>query len=128
VRVPCEVSASWMTVDEQQWVLAIVRDVRERRRMEAELRDAERRYRDLYEHAPFAYFSVGRDGYIRLANRRAVEMLGRDDLVGMPVLELYDPDSPAGRQRARSVLRRFQAGEEVRDEELEMRAANGRSV
>jgi PAS domain S-box-containing protein len=128
VRVPCEISASWVSEGDRRWVIAIVRDVRERQRMEAELKEAERRYRDLYEHAPFAYLSVGRDGRIRLANRRAGEMLGREDLTGTPVLELYHPDSPAGRPRAEQVLKRFLAGKAIRDEELEMVAADGRSV
>ncbi len=127
-RIPCEISASWVRVEERSWVLAIIRDTRVRRRMEADLRAAEQRYRDLYEQAPFAYFSVGVDGRIRLANRAAVRLLGRDDLVGSPVLELYHPDLPEGRSRARQLLERFRAGEHIRGEELAMRAADGRTV
>ncbi len=126
--VPCEIAASWVTVGGREWVLASIRDVRERRRMEAELRGAEQRYRDLYERAPFAYFSVDADGRIRLANERARELLGYDELLGRSVLELYHPDSPDGLPRAHEVLSRYQAGEEIRGEELEMVAADGRSI
>jgi len=126
--VPCEISASWVTVAERPWVLAIIRDVRDRRRMETRLRAAEQRYRDLYEQAPFAYFSVAVDGRIRLANRAATELLGREHLVGHPVAELYDPDRPEGRARAERVLQRFRAGEDIHGEELAMRATDGRTV
>ncbi len=126
--VPCEIAASWLGLGERAWVMAIIRDVRDRRRMEARLREAEQRYRDLYVRAPFAYFSVDAGGRIRLANRAAAELLGREDLVGSAVLDLYDPDRPEGRPRAERLLERFRAGEEIRGEELAMRAADGRTV
>lgn len=127
-RVPCEIAASWVSLGERPWVMAILRDVRDRRRMEARLREAEQRYRDLYEGAPFAYFSVDVGGRIRLANRAATDLLGREDLIGSAVLDLYDPDRPEGRPRAERLLERFRAGEEIRGEELAMRAADGRTV
>ena len=127
-HVPCEISASWVRVEERNWVLAIIRDVRARRRMEADLRAAEQRYRDLYEQAPFAYLSVGVDGRIRLVNHAAAVLLGREDLVGSRVLDLYDPDLPEGRAAAERLLERFRAGEEIRGEELAMRAGDGRTV
>lgn len=126
--VPCEIAASWVTVGGREWVLASIRDVRERRRMEAELREAEQRYRDLYEHAPFAYLSVDAGGRIRLANERARELLGHEELLGRPILELYQPDSPDGLPRARELYERYQAGGQIRDEELEMCAPDGRSI
>ncbi|MBI5582649.1 MAG: PAS domain S-box protein [Deltaproteobacteria bacterium] len=90
------------------------------------LRESEMRFRDLYENAPNAYFSVGRDGFIRMCNRRAGELLGYPpaDLVGRPVTDLY-ADTPQGKEKAGRILRRFQAGESVRDEELEMQKADG---
>ncbi|MFO7960684.1 MAG: PAS domain S-box protein [Nitriliruptoraceae bacterium] len=126
--VPCEISASWVRSEQDSWVLAIIRDGRARRRMETRLRAAEQRYRDLYEQAPFAYFSVDVDGRIRLANRAANAMLAREDLVGSRVLDLYDPDRPEGRARAEQVLERFRAGRRIHGEELAMRAADGRTV
>ena len=126
--VPCEIAASRITVADRPWMLAIIRDVRDRRRMETRLRTAEQRYRDLYEQAPFAYFSVGVDGRIRLANRAATDLLGREDVVGARVLDLYAPERPEGRARAEQLLARFRAGERIVGEELAMRAADGRTV
>jgi PAS domain S-box-containing protein len=93
------------------------------------LRQSEERYRDLYDEAPNAYLSVDMKGKIERANRSAVEMLGyrRDDLIGQAALDLY-ADTPYGKARAEGVFKRFMAGEEIRDEELEMRRADGSSV
>ena len=110
-------------------VLFLERLLVQRQREPQALRESEERYRDLYEEAPHAYFSIGVDGRIQMLNRRAVELLGytRDDLVGRPVLDLY-ADTPAGKDNAQEVLARFRAGEDIRGEELEMRRADGSSV
>jgi PAS domain S-box-containing protein len=104
-------------------------DITERKRAEEALRESEKRFRDLYENAPNAYFSVGVAGRIRRCNRRAGELLGYavEELVGRPVLELY-ADTPQGKAKASKVLERFQAGETVRDEELQMQKADGTPV
>jgi len=93
------------------------------------LKRSEEQYRDLYEEAPNAYLSVGVDGLIKRANRSAVELLGysRGELVERPVANLY-ADTPNGRNKAQEIFQRFLAGEEIRDEELEMRRANGSRV
>jgi len=93
------------------------------------LKQSEEQYRDLYEEAPNAYFSVGVDSLIKRANRSAAELLGysRDKLVGRPVADLY-ADTLNGKVKSRVIFRRFLAGEEIRDEEMEMRRADGSSV
>jgi PAS domain S-box-containing protein len=93
------------------------------------LKQSEDRYRDLYEEAPNAYFSCRVDGHIERANRSARELLGysRDELVGRPVLDLY-ADTPNGKAKAEGVFQRFLAGEEISNEELEMRRADGGNV
>jgi PAS domain S-box-containing protein len=93
------------------------------------LKQSEEQYRDLYEEAPNAYLSCGVDGLIKRANRSAAELLGYagDELVGRPVDELY-ADTPDGKAKAQEIFQRFLAGEEVRDEEMEMRRADGGEV
>ena len=93
------------------------------------LKQSEEQFRDLYEEAPTAYFSVAADGRIEQANRSATELLGyrRDELIGRPVLELY-ADTPNGKAKAQGVFQRFLAGEEVHEEELEMHRADGSKV
>jgi PAS domain S-box-containing protein len=109
--------------------LEVFRDITERKQMEKQLRDSEERYRNLYEEAPNAYFSVGTDGRIEQANRSAVELLGYslDEMIGKPVLNLY-ADTPNGKARARRVFQRFLAGEDIRREEMEMCRADGNRV
>src|SRR5665648_55631 len=70
----------------------------EHRKVEDDLRKSEENYRSLYEEAPNAYFSVGANGKIIKANRRAAEMLGftRSELLGKPARELY-ADTPSGK-------------------------------
>ena len=94
-----------------------------------DLKLREEQYRDLYEEAPGAYLSCGTDGIIKRANRSAAELLGysREELVGKPVSDLY-ADTPGGKSAAEGVFRRFLAGEEVHDQELEVRKADGTNV
>ena len=127
--LPAEISASIIDIDGKTCMIALVRDITERKQAEKVLRESEEQYRDLYENAPIAYLSVGGDGRVQKANRRAVKLLGYplDELVGRPVLDLY-ADTPSGKEKARKVLRRFRAGEEIREEEMEMSRADGRSV
>ena len=61
-------------------------------------RENEKRYRDLYENAPNAYFSVSaEDGSVLRCNTAVLKLLGyeRDTLMGMKVLDLY-ADNPHG--------------------------------
>jgi len=96
---------------------------------EETLCESEKRYRDLYEEAPNTYFSVGVDGCIKQANRSAAKLLGYslDELIGRLVFDLY-ADTPNGKDKAQGVFQRFLAGEEIRDEELEMCRADGSKV
>lgn len=92
------------------------------------LKRNEELYRDLYEEAPNAYLSVNVDGRIRRANRSAIELLGYtlEEILGRQVSDLY-ADTPQGRTKSREIFERFLAGEEIRNEELEMRRSDGSS-
>ena len=93
------------------------------------LKQREEQYRDLYDESPYAYFSVGTNGRIERANRRAAELLGYglEELVGRPVSEIYT-DTPDGKTKAQEVFQRFLAGEEIYDQELEVRRSDGSSA
>ena len=129
-RVPLEVSTRIIRRGGKPvGVQGIARDISERRRAEGELQESEQRFRDLYENAPNAYFSVGMDGRMRRCNRRAEELLGysAEELVGQPVIDLYT-DTPQGKEKALKLLQRFQAGQPIRNEELLIQTADGTPV
>ena len=93
------------------------------------LRESEKQFRDLYNNAPAAYLAVGKDARIQRANEQTTHLLGYalDEVIGRPVFDLY-ADTPAGKEKARQVFQRFVAGEQTRDEELQMRHADGRLI
>jgi PAS domain S-box-containing protein len=98
----------------------------ERERISHRLRENEKRFRDLYEEAPVAYWYINREGKIDRVNRAMAEMFGhsRAFFVGRTLHDLY-AQTPRGIPAALDVRRRIFAGEEVRGEELEARRADG---
>ena len=110
-------------------IVGIVQNISERKRAEQALQESEERFRDLYESAPIAYFSVGMDGCIRMANKSAKKMLrySDSDLVGRSVIDLY-ANTPLGKEKARRLDERIRGGEEIHSEELEMCDSSGSSV
>ncbi len=110
--------------------LASLRDVTKRKTAEEALRESEESYRDLYQNAPNAYFSVNAaDGSIQMCNTAALRLLGYDtkDMMGKKFVDLY-ADTPRNMSKVQKVFNRFKMGESVRDVELEMTHKNGHSV
>ena len=101
----------------------------ERLRVEKQLVESERRYRDLYEEAPNAYVAIGIDRRLLSVNHRATQLLAApaSDLLDQPVLALF-AETAAGRPRAEEALRAGFAGQEVSGWELEMRRRDGEAL
>jgi PAS domain S-box-containing protein len=101
----------------------------ERKLIEKKLLKSEEKFRDLYENAPNAYFSVGTDSIIRNCNRRAEELVGytNKELIGRSIFELY-ADTPEGKAKAEETFKKFIAGESVNDVEVQMRKSDNSDV
>ncbi len=89
---PVEISARIIEVDGDRFYQGIIRDISERRRMEAELRASEEKYRLLFRHAPIGVFQYDLNLVITDCNDRFVEILrsSRERLVGLDMNRLRD--------------------------------------
>jgi PAS domain S-box-containing protein len=80
-------------------LLAVTRDITDRKRSEQALKESERRYRDLFENANDPIFFLDADRRYVDVNRRAVELFGysKDEFLAMSIFDVIPPD-----QRERS--------------------------
>jgi PAS domain S-box-containing protein len=94
-------------------VLSLVRDVTERKRMEAALRESEERLRTLLYNAPVILFAWDRDGYFIASEGKGLGPLGREagQVVGQHITELYPEGSAIYENYCRAL-----SGEVVTDE------------
>jgi PAS domain S-box-containing protein len=114
----------------KQRVKALEKQILELKSVEKALQGTGQKYRDLFENAPIAFFSIrADDGSILSVNSEAVRLLGYDKetMKRMNVLDLYS-DTPHGISKAKELFNRFQAGESIRDEELQMKHMDGKSI
>ena len=100
-------------------------DISHRKNAEIELKEAQEKYRDLYENAPDIFISVDAESRrIVQCNKRTVEATGfsKEELIGMPVFDLYHPES---REEAKLTFRNFTSTGEVSDKELIIQRKDG---
>jgi len=101
-------------------------EITERKLTEQKIKDSEEKYRELYENAPNAYFSIKPDQTIKNCNKEAEKLLGysRDELLDMKVFDLY-ADNEEGIIKAKKIFKDFLKGQKLRDQELLMKKKNG---
>jgi PAS domain S-box-containing protein len=113
--IPIEATARRVVRDRREYLVATVRDITERVRLEAELVEVQRHYQELYDSAPVMLLEVDRDGTILDCNRQVLELLGyeRGQIGGRPFAELLGPDSKAqGRRLLKSLQETGRAAED----------------
>ncbi|MEW6426818.1 MAG: PAS domain S-box protein [Thermodesulfobacteriota bacterium] len=96
-RIPAEISARRIRFKDTDAILALARDISDRRKAEESLRESERRYRDLFENASDAIFILDKFCRYREVNRKAVEIFGfsREEFLGMTVYDVIPPQQVA---------------------------------
>jgi PAS domain S-box-containing protein len=104
-------------------------DITESKSAELKLIESEENYRELYEEAPNAYFSIGSDKKLIRWNKAAESLLGytKEDFLCMEVLDLY-ADTENGLTKALKTFQKFLQGYEIRDEILQMKHKNGNII
>ncbi|MCD6474096.1 MAG: PAS domain S-box protein, partial [Thermoplasmata archaeon] len=73
-KIPVEVSTTLVDIAGEKRIVAIVRDITERKKMEEMLRESEERYRTLAESLPLGVFIVS-DSYVEYINKFGKEKL-----------------------------------------------------
>jgi two-component system sporulation sensor kinase A len=88
--IPGEVSASVIEYAGRRCILALVRDISERRRAETALRQSEARFRALVENAADMFLVINPEGQVVNANQRACDTLGytRDELLQLTIADI----------------------------------------
>jgi two-component system sensor histidine kinase/response regulator len=73
---PMDVSISAVQLPKRQVLMMVARDITERKRRTAALRESEDRFRSAFDHAPIGMALIGRDGHWRQVNHSLAEMVG----------------------------------------------------
>jgi len=73
---PMAISLSPGMVDGKRFVIAVVRDITERKQAEENLRRSEERFRNIFENTTIGIYRTTPDGRILMANPALVQMLG----------------------------------------------------
>lgn len=127
VEVSIELTSAYTIYQGKPANVAYIRDITKRREVEKALIKSEEKYRDLYDNAPIAYFSIGTDGLINGSNKAAQLWLGysADEIQDMKVLDIYAQES---RPKARLIFRKFQRGIATENEEMVYIRKDGQKV
>ena len=89
-----EVTINYLYYEGREYNCVIMRDIGERKRTEASLRQSEERYRSLVDNAPIGIFvnENGRFAYVNREMQRILKATNVYQLIGEPVLERIAPE------------------------------------
>ncbi|MGQ9655871.1 MAG: PAS domain S-box protein, partial [Thermodesulfobacteriota bacterium] len=110
----------------EECLIAVARDITERKKKEEELRDANQALRAIIEAAPLAIFSLDAEGRVKSWNPAAQRIFGwrEDEVLGMP-LPIVPEES---QEQFRSLRERVLKGEMILNVELRRRRKDGSPI
>jgi len=110
-----------------KYLVGVIRDISELKGHEVVLRQSEKRYKDLFENAPFPYQSLDGNGYLLEANSRWLEHLGysRNEAIGRSFADFLHPE---WQNHFRENFTQFKSIGEVLGVEFQLRKKDGTYV
>jgi PAS domain S-box-containing protein len=84
---PVEINATVVQSGQVVHILALCRDITERKLAEEAMQESEERFHQLFDDAPIGYHEIDREGRITRVNRTELERLGYtiEEMLGQPV-------------------------------------------
>ncbi len=119
-----EVSLTRFRVKNDWQIIAIVRDITERKRAHEALQKSEKRFRDVVERSLDGYYSMGLDGRFTYINPAAEQMSGlkRSDIVGRIGVRYLAKEY---RKKARDLFQKVKGGKNISWHEFVLQKKNG---
>jgi PAS domain S-box-containing protein len=125
---PVEASISYAVLNTREYMVAVVRDITERKQVEEALRSAEQKYRSLIETTDTGFVIIDRTGRVMDANQKYAELCGRrdrEDVIGHNVLEWT---APYDQERNVAEVRQCMAQGYVRNLEIDYLTPAGKTT
>jgi len=110
--IPVELNGKRVVFQEKEYIVAVVRDISERKRSEAALQESEEKYRNLFHQSSDGIVLYDLSGRILDVNEKSLQLLGysRSELLDMNIFELH----PASfRERSEAVLDRIKREKQI---------------
>ena len=97
VRIPVEISSSFLSLGDRNYMVGIIRDISERKKYENELRDAALKLRTIFDSIADSMYVIDRDYRVTEANKNLYDTFGLKpgDLIGKECYSIFhDADRP----------------------------------
>ncbi|HID74002.1 MAG TPA: PAS domain S-box protein, partial [Thermoplasmata archaeon] len=126
-EIPVEINLRTFDLSGQRAVLAIARNITERKEAQRALEESEANLRDLFDNATDLIQQVDPEGRILSVNRAWCETLGytREEALAMNVMDIICPDH---RAECMAMFKRVMNGETLRLVETEFYTKDGRRI
>lgn len=125
---PVEITVGSLTIADERYVLGIARDISERKRAEADLRESREQYRNLVGNIPVGLYRIapGPEGKFSMANAAMARMFGYDSVelfMKCHAVDLYENDADR-----KALMTKLMKNGEIAAQELKLRKRDGTPI